>query len=500
MPVLIVASSRRVALPVDSPIRHLHWHLAGVLLISLLANAIMNYPIFFFVASALLIGLLGEAFINLNRPWVAPAIMVYITTGAWYYADLFVAPASYDHLPIELLDLGYGQVAFFLIVFRLSVPEVTKIICSVGDPVIAVRRSCNVSPESLLPIVATGWLILLIIGTTRMGGDIIATLFPIDARLGLTMWQRAASDAGAMGFLVSSATYLYTLLSGLFGVILFLTRNPVTRLLAGGLWALALPYFLLSGTRSTFLAALMPGVLCFVLFSRIRPIPKTIFLIITLVALSFTLRLVVSFRNIGFRGMFNSEQRVEMLEDVTEHQGLNMIEELCFVNGAVYMDAIELAYGGRYIQELLNVVPRAIWPDKPLIGIDYSRWRGFTDDTGERDIGVFATISTGFIGGGVLNFGRILGPIAPALILAAWCGLLARWWVQRASPLRACLFLAGLGLTFNLGRDLTLLVAWPIVFGYVFTLIMERLGPGAHQALSGPFKPDRLHTTHGAGA
>ena len=39
------------------------------------------------------------------------------------------------------------------------------------------------------------------------------------------------------------------------------------------------------------------------------------------------------------------------------------------------------AYGARYLNELLNFIPRVIWPSKPLIGIDYAKWRGFESDT-----------------------------------------------------------------------------------------------------------------------
>ena len=35
------------------------------------------------------------------------------------------------------------------------------------------------------------------------------------------------------------------------------------------------------------------------------------------------------------------------------------------------------------------------------------------------------------------------------------------------------LFMLGAGLTFNLGRDITLLVLWPVVFGYCFVRLAE---------------------------
>jgi hypothetical protein len=148
-----------------------------------------------------------------------------------------------------------------------------------------------------------------------------------------------------------------------------------------------------------------------------------------------------------------------------------MIEELCFVNAYLDSGDTSPAYGARYLNELLNFIPRAIWPSKPLLGIDYAKWRGFESDEG--DLGVNTTVATGMIGGGVLNFGQILGPVAAGILMAFWIGLLIRWWEQRRSLLRLMLFMLGASLTFNLGRDITLLVLWPVIFAYCFIRLAE---------------------------
>ena len=57
--------------------------------------------------------------------------------------------------------------------------------------------------------------------------------------------------------------------------------------------------------------------------------------------------------------------------------------------------------------------------------------------------------------------------------MAIWTGLLIRWWKQRESLLRLILFMLGAALTFNLGRDITLLVLWPVVFAYFFIRLTE---------------------------
>jgi hypothetical protein len=151
-----------------------------------------------------------------------------------------------------------------------------------------------------------------------------------------------------------------------------------------------------------------------------------------------------------------------------------MIQELCFVNAYLETGGTSPAYGARYLNELLNFIPRAIWPSKPMIGIDYAIWRGFESQHDENaELGVNTTLSSGMIGGGVLNFGKILGPVAAGILMALWTGLLFRWWQQRQSLLRLVLFMLGVGLTFNLGRDITLLVLWPAVFAYCFVRLIE---------------------------
>src|SRR5436190_6687221 len=79
----------------------------------------------------------------------------------------------------------------------------------------------------------------------------------------------------------------------------------------------------------------------------------------------------------------------------------------------------------------------------------------------------------GMIGGGILNFGPFFGSLSAGIIMALWTSLLIRWWQQRNSLLRLMLFMLGAGLTFNLGRDITLLVLWPVVFAYCFIRLIE---------------------------
>ena len=182
--------------------------------------------------------------------------------------------------------------------------------------------------------------------------------------------------------------------------------------------------------------------------------------------------LIISFRNEGFAVILARLVQGEWTTPTKTHLGLNMLEELIYINSFIRYQRLEIALGKGYLAELLNFVPRAIWPGKPLLGIDYAILRGFGG--GSSDIGVFATLSRGFIGQGVMEFGSWFGPLATALLFSLWGGILSRFFIQSESVLRRCLFLLGLALTFNLGRDITLLVLWPMVFGYVIVRVLEQ--------------------------
>jgi len=168
-----------------------------------------------------------------------------------------------------------------------------------------------------------------------------------------------------------------------------------------------------------------------------------------------------------------------------QHDGLGMCSELIYTISFVNEGIMKIDFGAQYIFELANVIPRVIWPDKPLLGVDYAIARGFSSvGTGVKsDIGVIATISTGILGQAVLSFGTIFGPIFAATLMGLWVGILARFRVQ-GTALRRLLFLVGLGVTFNLGRDITLLVLWPFVFCYVGVRLLERRSNSAAVAIS----------------
>jgi hypothetical protein len=396
---------------------------------------------------------------------------------AWYFVDPFLNPEQYDYLPSFLLGESYGQILLFLIGFRLFTPVAVRWIRRRRST--AVFAMQHVTPEQMLAAAGTIWLLLFAIGIYRVGGDVIGAVFPIDSRGGALMWGRGAVDTSGSGFLISSAGYLFIAVTAFLGVLVFFQRTTSRRLLAGAMFAITLPSFFLAGSRNQFLAVVVPFIITYLCYGRHFLIIKLAILAVAFVCLVQGFKAVTAFRLGGFRGLLAGENLFEVIHEEPT-KGLNMIEELCFVNTYLGTGGGSPAYGARYLNELLNFIPRVVWPSKPLLGIDYAVWRGFGSDEGE--LGVNTTISAGMIGGGVLNFGQLLGPVAASILMALWTGLLICWWEQRQSLLRLMLFMLGAGLTFNLGRDITLLVLWPVLFAYFFVRLseiwaMKRFGP-----------------------
>ncbi len=423
------------------------------------------------LALFLLFVLVVEAILKRHqKAWSLPALSIYVTTLIWYFVEFIYTPEEFQQFPNVVIEDAYFQIILFLFSFRLCLSVITqKFLKKTRIPF----SSIVIKPERLLFYLSVAWAILLVFGIFRMNGDLLGALIPIKSRAGGQMWGRAAVDAGSTGFIVSAAAYLYSLICSFLGILFFLQRKVFVKIINIIIIAIFLPYFVFAGARNQLLAVAFPAYFTYILISKQKIWIKVIISLFIFIFLNYILTLIITYRNTGFDVIINSLGSSISQENPHKHAGLNMLEELCYINDFYQKDKLQLSYGGRYFAELVNFIPRSIWTDKPLIGIDYAILRGYGSNT--TDSGVFATISTGFIGQGIINFGPWLGAIAPGMLMASWATFLSRLWVQRKSTLRLCLFLAALGITFNLGRDITLLVLFPIVFGYALVRIIETM-------------------------
>ncbi|MFW5883724.1 MAG: hypothetical protein ACOCVG_05085, partial [Verrucomicrobiota bacterium] len=106
---------------------------------------------------------------------------------------------------------------------------------------------------------------------------------------------------------------------------------------------------------------------------------------------------------------------------------------------------------------------------------DYAIARGQGGGGSAEQGGIGASVSTGVIGQGVVNFGPFFGVLAAALIMACYSALLARQDLMGEEVFRLLLYGLGMVLIFNLGRDITLLVLYPFAFGLAGYLAFTKI-------------------------
>ena len=435
--------------------------------------------------------ILGVAFVY---AWRKRELGVGIPMGAvlgtvtiWYFGDAFYNDyASYSRdIGEQYVEAAWWQVALFLVAFLCFVPllhfamnrslfgnrsEFWALMRSGGVDNLEFQRRLDIATRLILVV----WIFLMLIALVRTNFDFLGLFAPFISGKA-NPWGRGRIGTG-FDALISFANYLQIMLAASFGIVAAVAKNRRTRTIAFIVTAISMPWFLLDRTRNTMLAVILPGLLAWV-FVRFR---GGMLLKIAVLAGAFLVtegwmkfviqnrsgsNISTAFIQMGIGGVFD---QVEASEG--KHQGLNMFEELTWLNSFIDKGTYVVNNGARYFAELVNPIPRAIWPDKPMIGIDYAIARGqLYGDAGDAQGGVGATISTGMIGQGVVNFGTFFGVLAAALLMAFWVGVLARQDLMGEKMGRMLLFFIGCVLTFNLGRDITLITLYPFLFGYLMT-------------------------------
>lgn len=433
-------------------------------------------PIAFWVVIALLVGGGIWSFRRMKDGSGIPMLAVLGTAATWYVGDAFYNDYANNHAKLftaGTLAGAWWQVAWFLAVFLAATPEIHRRINArylnrrsgvmqlfqngVGYPVI--QRQLNL----LFQGSAVLWLCLLLIAVLALHEEVIYYLFPF---LGYkaSPWSHGQIGAGFDCFSIL-AVYLQLLSATMFGVVAALATNRKIRYQAILFVLVAWPYFIFDRTRNSMLAMVVPTILCWV-FLRLRGgvIRKGLVLLACFLVINTWMKFVIAHRsNMSITAAFKEKGLNLASEKKVHNEGLNMFEELCWVSTFIDNGTYKVNWGARYFAELVNPIPRGLWPGKPLIGLDYAIARGHhaTGPSGAVD----TTISTGMIGQGVVNFGRILGPLAAALLMSLWVAWLARMDLTVQGLGRLPLYSLGLILTFNLGRDITLITLYPFIFG-----------------------------------
>ena len=416
-----------------------------------------------------------------------PMILVLATVAAWYVVDPlyngYVENFVSTFTP-EAMDSAWWQVVLFIAAFLVLAPMIHRS---------ANARELNRSSQ-VLRLLKTGvnlplfqsrlhpvlqacvvlFVLLSIVAGFRLGDQILYYFFPF---LGYQAnpWSRGRLGAG-YDSLLTLASYVQMFIAGVFGIMLALVQNPKLRALALAGCLLTWPFFLFDRTRNNMLVVAIPAILAWVLLRlRIGMVQKGVLLAgFFLLIYAWFGFVMVNRADVEISSAFSSEGFDVETNSKVHQAGLNMFEELCWINTFIETGRYKPNWGQRYFAELVNPVPRALWPGKPLIGIDYAILRGQGYDSGDAaDAGVGATISTGMIGQGVVNFGRVLGPAFAALLMSIWATILARLDLRGQEMGQLLLYGVGLVLTFNLGRDITLITLYTFVFGAVVVWLAD---------------------------
>ena len=458
------------------------------------------YPLSFFVSFLVLIACGWYAWKHRRDGWGLPALAVLGTVGAWYHGDgLYNDYEMYrSTLGDDTLSAAWWQVLLFTITFVLLVRPMhmafnkrflgrrSMLMVYTETPRIehpAVQRQVDQLAKALL----VAWIILMTLALYRMGFQFGSIFTPYLEGWKAKPWSRSRVGGG-FSALLSMANYIQILLTAGFGVVAAISRNPQTRIMAITVCFLAFPYYIFDRTRNPIIATILPGLLAWVFLSlQGRVWKKAVVLLAAFLVFDFWFELVAETRmgrgvTVGDALKQHSENKqrdTEIIEMDLEiegykHVGLNMYHELAYMNDFIKQETFMPNWGERYFAEAVNVIPRGLWKNKPLVGVDYAIARGFgTDEADSSGGGITASIATGMIGQGVVNFGRFLGPMAAALLMSIWVAVLARQDLMGDKPARLLLCCLGLILTFNMGRDITLFVVYPFVFGYALLLAYE---------------------------
>lgn len=439
-------------------------------------------PLSFYLSCFALVGLTIWSWHHRYQGWGLPACMVLGTVAVWYVGDVLYNGAELylSMIGPESFGSAWWQVLWFLVGFSVLIQPIhrrlnRKYLDEPSHIMAYLQTDCirNEDTQHRLDRIAKAlfltWLLLISIGLIRVKGNALGWFAPYLSP-SVNPWARGQIGGGISAFL-SLGLYIQTFLTAAIGVIAALAIHPKTRNTALLICGLMIPMFILTRTRNLTLATVIPGFLAFV-FIRFRgsmPL-KIVLIILGIFTVHIWFTIVMSNRS-GMQFDVQAALSGQFDED-TRHEGLNMLAELALIDRFIETDTFSPNGGQRYFAEIVNPIPRGLWKDKPMIGLDYAVARGqkVVGSKGE----VTATVSTGMIGQGVVNFGRIWGPVAAAALMAFWVAVLARQDLRGSDPGRIVLYGTGTILTFNLGRDITLLTLYPFIFGLAILWFWNR--------------------------
>ncbi len=443
-----------------------------------------SLPLLFWVCLLGLLALAAYAIHQRQKPWAMPCLAVVGMAFFWYLGDvLYTGIGSISSLfSLYVINQALLQFVLFIVAYGLMVGGVARWftvgLVDAGSKeerlAIMEREVSQRRITTSLWFVIGVWICLVLMAQTLERFPVLPFLFPPLAGHKVNPWSRGRLGE-ATDFLLSAGYFMHLFVCATFGSLFILARRQYPRILAGFMMLLTWPFWLFGSRRNPMLAMGIPLVVGYLLFSRQSKVIKIIAVVMLFLSVSFWFKLVLGARtDEGVTEVVVAVIQGEETAGVVSakrHLGLDMFKELCYMNTFIDSGRFDVTWGRDYFNQALNFIPRRFWRDKPLLGYEFSRARGFRQLSGTAL--VECVITPGTVGQGVGNFGFFFGPIAAAFLMALWSGLLARFWLQRESVLRTSLFLLGLGLTFNAGREISLHVFFPFIFGFMLVRVYE---------------------------
>ena len=237
-----------------------------------------------------------------------------------------------------------------------------------------------------------------------------------------------------------------------------------------------------SGTRSALIVAVLP--LLAVIYYRCTPQLQKMLIYIGIASTPFVYFLmaaIVASRNSGQLDLSKGSNVV--------YVGNEMLQELAYIIDSV-PERCDYQWGYSYYVQIVNPIPRFLWPDKPAIdsGLLMAQLKGQVNQTGEA----YLTSSPGLLGEMYLNFGG-WGVVA----LSFFGGWLVRGWdriplMHGNSLPTMILYCCGLAILFVIGRSFNATAFYAILFLYVGLLIVTKfMLPTPHRQMAmAPSRPD----------
>jgi hypothetical protein len=440
-----------------------------------------HLPFPFFLCVATVLTLAWQAWSARTKAWGIPMLAVIGTAGVWYLGD-----PIYNDYSVYVRMFGDGALIaawWEVLLFFLSLAWLVPIMNGKINNDLPVQESnvfrmlrehsvdeewFQVQVDDIGKALLKPWIMLMAVALVRTNFNFVGIFFPYLGELAIP-WMRDRVGSG-IDAVYAFAMYIQLMMTAIWGVVFALSKRPQTFSMAGIIYFLSAPFYVFDRTRSYMLAILLPGFMALVtLRMKSGIIVRLIVISVSFLALESWMKFVIDNRDKGsIATAFKSGGTQDLSVRSKKHGGFNMYQELGYINYFIGNGTYNVNWGTRYLAEIVNPIPRILWKNKPMIGIDYAIARGMAyGNVDAKSGGVAASISTGMIGQGVVNFGGFLGPIASAFLMAVWVALLARLDLMGYRIGYLMLYGLGLVLTYNMGRDITLLILYPLVFGWI---------------------------------